>query len=1082
MNCTRYAICLLSIVTLGCNTSEKPERELFTYVNPDESGVQFVNAVEMTDSINILNYIYSYNGSGVGVGDIDNDGLEDLFFAANLESSKLYLNQGDLKFKDITTSAGVTTNRWCTGVSMVDINTDGFLDVYVSVAGAPNPAARANLLFINNGDQTFREEASAYGIADTSYTTHAAFFDYDRDGDLDLYLLNHANDRTVLNTPIPKMVDGQAQSTDKLYRNNGPGKAFTDVSAEAGILIEGYGLGVAVSDINKDGWPDLYISNDFIYNDLLYINNQDGTFSNVIKGVIQEQTYNGMGNEVSDFNNDGLPDVVVTDMLPPDPVGEKTMASFMTYDKYVNILDKGYEPQFMRNTLQMNQGDMNFIEIGRYAGIYRTDWSWAPLMADFNNDGWKDLYITNGYLKDITDKDFVDYNNNLTMFKSKEVANEKTLQRMDELNGRKLSNFMFQNKTDLTFSDQTKAWGLENDSFSNGAAYADLDNDGDLDMVVNNINDPAFVIRNNMKNDNHISIQLKGPTDNPQGLGTQLTATTKNNKQFIEQTIYRGFMSSMTAKVHFGFGEDSVIQQLEVLWPDGSYQTINDIPAKGTLTIDYNDRESREVYEAEAPPYFEDITAKYNIAYKHNGRDPVNFKVQPLLPYRVSATGPVLASGDLDGNGMSDLVIGGGSTAPTKILFQDKTAQYEEVSLAGTTGSEITAIEILDINNDGLNDIYLACGGSSSAPGGSNYSDKVYLGTGTKAMKLAENVVPVHSSTSTVAAADFDQDGDLDLFVGGYAVPQNFPAVERSYVLRNDNGRFMDVTTEVSEKLLHPGLVKGAAWGDVNNDGMPDLMLVGEWMPIQLFINDSGHFSYQAQENTSGWWQSITPGDFDGDGDIDFLCGNVGLNNSYVPTSSQPVVLYAPDLNNDGTLDPLMTYFVNGHEAIHASRGVLFKQQPFLNRKFQSHLSYAQASIEQIIPSIDGVTTLEAETFSSVILYNDGKGSFRPEPLPDAAQYFPIRTSVATDLNGDGRVDFLLGGGISDVGYDGKSLGPQQLLAIYNYNAKESETKNIAIGAGGDVVSIVSIDEELTKGHFALGIRDHKIKIIQLNQ
>ncbi|MDQ3535135.1 MAG: CRTAC1 family protein, partial [Bacteroidota bacterium] len=685
---------LLLLFINACKNQEKAESsdKLFSILSEDETSISFSNTLKSTDSLNILNYIYFYNGAGVGVGDINNDGLEDIFMAGNQVSSRLYVNQGDMKFKDITNSSKTTTNTWCTGVSMVDINADGYLDIYVSVAGSADPENRTNLLFINNKDETFTEAAKEYGIADQSYTTHAVFFDYDLDGDLDLYLLNHANDRSALNTPLPKKVKGEGASNDKLYRNNGPGKAFTDVTIEAGITIEGYGLGVAVSDLNNDGWPDLYISNDFISNDLLYLNNRDGTFTNHIADMIHEQTYNSMGNDVSDFNNDGLVDILVVDMLPFDPVREKTMAGSMTRDKFRTILEMKYEPQFMRNTLQLNQGNNNFIEIGRYSGIHRTDWSWSPLFIDLDNDGWKDLYITNGYLKDITDKDFIEYSKNASMFKDEESGNRETLQQIEELEGVKLSNIVFKNNTDLTFSEQTDEWGLMKASFSNGSAYSDLDNDGDLDLIVNNINGPAFLFRNNSNaKRNYFQLKLTGTASNKSALGAKVEISTTSGIQFSEKTIYRGFMSSVTDVIHFGLGNDSVIHMLKVIWPDGTLQKLADIKANQVIHLSYNQGSKSEKINTALPAdqniFLEEDTL-ININYTHHSYNSPEFNSQPSLPYSLSGKGPALATGDLDNNGLEDLYVGGDLNNPGNIFFQKADGTFHKVVLNETKGRE----------------------------------------------------------------------------------------------------------------------------------------------------------------------------------------------------------------------------------------------------------------------------------------------------------------------------------------------------------------------------------------------------------
>ena len=1076
----------------GCNipeTAVAPDTP-FTYISQEESGIDFSNKFNISDSINILNYIYSFNGSGVGVGDINNDGLDDVFFAGNQVSSKLYLNQGNFKFKDITKSANVSTSSWCTGVSMVDINKDGFLDIYISVAGSPNPEERANLLFINNQDETFTEAAKKYGIADTSYTTHAAFFDYDHDGNLDLYLLNHANDRASLNTPLPKKVKGEGASNDRLYKNNGPGTPFTDVSLEAGITIEGYGLGIAVSDINGDNWPDLYIANDFISNDILYLNNQDGTFSNHIADMIQEQTYNSMGNDVSDFNNDGLADIVVVDMLPSDPVREKNMAGSMTQDKFNAILAMDYESQFMRNTLQLNQGNNDFIEIGRYSGIHRTDWSWAPLLIDLDNDGWKDLFITNGYFKDITDKDFIDYNNNLSMFKDKVTVNKETLQRIEELEGIKLSNFSFKNNKDLTFSNQTNEWGLSRESYSNGAAFSDLDNDGDLDLIVNNINDPAFVIRNNSSTTgNFIQVVLKD-TVNHQSIGAKVKMTSESGNQYAENSRYRGFMSTMTDKIHFGLGNDTIVNSLEVIWPDGSTNSLSNLKANQVVVVHRSqgsDGERKNTNKLISKNGILEEVTSLGIEYSHQIYNFNDFRDQPLLPYRLSAKGPALATGDFDNNGLEDLYVGGDMKNPGVAFFQKTDGTFHKENLKETEGREITDAAIFDVNGDGFQDLYLTSGGIGYSANHEKYQDLLYFGSGNFNLILTKEVLPdLRTSTATVAPGDIDNDGDFDLFIGGYAEARNFPAPPNSYFLRNENGKYFDATEDVSSELVSPGMVRDAVWTDYNKDGRDDLVVVGEWMPVMIFQNDDGVLINSTKslglEDLTGWWQSITAGDFDKDGDIDLIAGNIGLNSRYKASPDEPVRLYAPDFNEDGIYDPIMTYFINGKETIHPSRDIFLSRLPFFKKEFPSHLSFAKVSIEDIIPKgqLSSVYKLESKNFNSLLLINEDLKSFQPDTLSGKVQLLS-GNDISIHNEGSNRPLFFIGGGFNQATYEGTGFGASGLLPVV-YNLKKGINTNEYpfLPFEGDVSDMEFLSKD-GNTFLIIGITDGEMKIFKLN-
>ena len=1049
-------------IFVGCQKSKDPDKP-FEILTPEKTGVHFNNIIASTDSLNILNYIYFYNGGGVGIGDINNDGLEDIFFSGNQVTSRLYLNQGDMSFDDITIQSGLETNQWCTGVSMVDINTDGYLDIYLSVAGSPEAYQRSNLLFINNGDKTFTELASEYGIANTDYSTHSAFFDYDRDGDLDLYVLNHANERDKLNTPLPKNIKGGGASTDKLYRNNGD-LSFTDVSIATGISIEGYGLGLAISDIDLDGWPDIYVSNDFISNDLLYINNSDGTFSNQIASSIQEQSYNGMGNDVGDFNNDGIPDIVVVDMLPPDPVREKTMAGSMTLEKFQVILKAGYEPQYVRNTLQLNRGGLEFEEIGRYAGISRTDWSWSPLLADFDNDGWKDLFISNGYLKDITDKDFIDYNLNLSMFKSKEEADKETLLRIEKLDGVKLSNFFFRNNHDLTFSNLTNQWGLEKESYSNGAAYSDLDNDGDLDLVISNLNDKAFIIEN--KNDNtgnYFQVKISGPENNPFGYGTSVKLRSEGYSQIVEHSPYKGFMSSVSGIFHFGMGKTTIVDTLIVTWPDGSSHWLANVSVNQRIEISHGLPSYKEDLE-NTEPLFREVIDLFSLNQTANSRENDDFKTQPLLLHKLTANNQVLKVGDLDGNGLDDLFVGGNLNQPGHIFFQNRGGDFNKKIIPGTSCNSVNAV-IFDANGDGLKDLHITCRGV----GFDDFDNLLFIGNGTRNLSFPDNWLPkLQTISSSVEAADFDEDGDIDLFVGGFTSPQTYPISSRSFLFRNERGRFIDVTEQINSELVNPGIIRDALWLDYDNDGLLDLLICGEWMPIMLFRNHGDHFENVTDETglgeLTGWWQSMTPLDIDGDGDLDIICGNVGNNTSYEVSSDLPIRIYAFDLDNDGILDPITTQYINGIESIKNSRAILFNRQPTLNRRFRDHKSFATASVKDVVTQdiLSQSKVMEARTFESILLKNGGNGKFTVIPLPKEAQLFPIRTAVVIDLNADGSEEIILGGSVSYETSVGESYGISGPVVIglqpdNSFNVWQKNKIGLPIGIDIEKMDIINV-------------------------
>ena len=1025
-------LCVLITLT-GC----QPTDPLFYPVPSAHTGITFANTIIENDTLNVIDYTYIYNGGGVGVGDVNNDGRDDIFFAGNQVSSRLYLNKGDFTFQDATEGAGVHTTRWATGVAMVDINQDGWLDIYVCVANKFDAAQSKNYFFINQGadapggEVTFVDEAEAYGLADDGYSTQATFFDYDRDGDLDMYLLTNGLEPFSQNIARPKKTQGEGLSNDKLYRNDtsleeGRGVTFTDVTQEAGILTEGYGLGVAVNDINQDGWPDVYAANDFITNDLLWMNNGDGTFTDKAADYLKHQTHNGMGTDIADFNNDGLVDIMVLDMLPEDNFRQKMMFGKPNDERFKLYRNYGYTPQYVRNTLQLNngltpEGNPSFSEIGQLAGVSKTDWSWSALFADFDNDGYRDLLITNGYAKDVTDMDYASYRSSASQFGTEEAKRKKAIQLAALLKEAKVHNYVFKNNRDLTFTDVSGEWGMDVPSFSNGTAFADLDNDGDLDLVMNNINDEAFIYKNTLKKspeNNYLRVELAGPPANPAGLEAVVRLKYANQQQYHHHSVYRGYTSTVEDIIHFGLGKYTSVDSVEITWPDGKYQLIEKVPANQVLTVRYSDATGSPPPTKSTPlPLLVDISASVPLDYKHQEQDFIDFKYEPLLPRRYSQDGPGLAVGDVNGDGIDDFYVGGAKEQAGRFFMQHPDGRFTAQSLPGDSLYEDMGAVLFDADQDGDNDLYVVSGGNEFAADHPAYRDRFYRNDGRGSfVEDSTAIPPITTSGSCVKAADYDQDGDLDLFVGGRLLPKQYPLPTASYVLRNEGGRFLDVTKAVAPELHALGLVTDALWTDFDQDTQPDLIVVGEWMPITFFRNQGGTFTKVTQAtqlpNTVGWWNTLVADDFDQDGDPDYIVGNLGLNSKYKASPTEPVGLYTKDFDQDGRIDPILTYYIMGEEYPAAFRDALSDQMNVMRRRFPKYETYGRTTFAEMFTpeEMNGVYTLKAERLTTSYLENQGDGTFAIRDMPMVTQIAPIYRILADDLNGDGHSDVLMVG------------------------------------------------------------------------
>ena len=1027
---------IIVCLAMSCSTRDEDGTTLFTRMSSRHTSIDFANNLPFDKDFNIYTYRNYYNGGGVAIGDINNDGLLDVYLTGNISPNKLYVNQGDFKFKDITTEAGVEGNRaWSTGVSMADVNGDGLIDIYVCNSGDIKGDNKQNELFINNGDLTFTERAQEYGIADRGYTTHAAFFDYDKDGDLDLYILNNSyqaigsfnlrkNER-----PLRDSLGG-----DKLMRNDN--NKFTDVSVEAGIYgsVIGFGLGVTVGDVDKDGWLDIYVSNDFFERDYLYINNKNGTFKECLPDQMKSISGASMGADLADINNDAYADIFVTEMLPKDNSRLKTVTTFENWDRYSYSVQNDYYHQFTRNMLQFNNGDGTFSEIGRMAGVEATDWSWGALVFDMDNDGLKDIFVSNGIYQDLTNQDYLQYVSKPEIVQEVVAGNGVNYKMLIEpIPSVPIPDFAFHNQGNLKFEDKAAEWGLGDPNFSNGSAYGDLDNDGDLDLVINNVNSEATILRNEsnemLPKNRYLKFELKGLGKNTYAFGTKITVI-HDKEYYIEQMPIRGFESSMDPRPNIGLGQIDTVDRIVIEWPDGNGNILFDVHTNQTLMLDQNDGVPLETIKAYQPEMIYDGLFKSveNLTdFVHDENEFVDFDRDPLIYHMLSTEGPLMSKGDINGDGLDDVFVGGAKDQPGALFMQTGKGAFKRTNeklFEKDKGSEDIGSAFFDADSDGDLDLYVCSGGSEFSNVSTALIDRLYINNGKGSFVKSPQILPNarFESTSTVKAADYDGDGDQDLFVGIRVLAFSYGAPMNGYILNNDGrGNFKDVTNEIAPFLKNIGMITDGIWADVDGDKDNDLLVIGEYMPITVLINETGKFLNRTIESglnkSNGWWNRIEGSDLDHDGDIDFIVGNHGLNSRFRASPEQPVCMYVNDFDQNGTVEQIICAYNGTKSYPIALRHDLVKQIPSLKKKYLKYENYKDQTIFDIFPveQVNKSLKLDAYEFSTCMLLNEGQGKFTLKPLPYEAQMSPVYGIEIFDFDGDNNQDILLGGNLYNV-------------------------------------------------------------------
>lgn len=1080
---------------------DEESNPLFTLLSSDSTNIGFNNILTEGLNTNILMYEYFYNGGGVAVADLNGDGLEDIYFTGNMTSNRLYLNKGKMQFDDITTLAGVAGREgpWKTGVSIADVNGDNLLDIYLCYSGSLRPEKRENQLFINEGSDVngiphFSEQAKKYGLASPATSTHAVFFDYDKDADLDMFLLNH-NPKSLPVLDEASTADLMKKTDNmvavRLFRNDR--SFFRDVTKQVGFSSSPltYGLGAGIADVNGDGWTDIYISNDYTIPDYLYINNKNGTFSDKIQSGMGHTSYFSMGNNISDINNDGLPDIFTLDMLPEDNHRQKQLFSPDNYEKFDLDIRSGFYYQYMRNMLHINNGNGTFSEVGQLSGISNTDWSWAPLFADYDNDGSKDLYVTNGLPRDYTNMDFVKYMGDFLL--NKNLMREDILKLVHNMPSSNVKNYMFKNNGDLSFSNMGKKWGFDISSNSNGAAFADLDNDGDLDLIVNNINQPAFIYQNNSDKQlkhNYLKLKLQGAGQNTQGLGAKLWIYTKNKQQYMEQMPTRGYQSSVSPVLHFGLGNSSAIDSLRIVWLSGKQQLIKNLKSNQQLSL--QEKNATVIYKIpEAlPAIFKEV--KSPLSFQHQKNTINDFKRQPLLINPLSFSGPCLAKADVNGDGLEDVFVGGAQDQAGALFLQDKSGGFTrklQAAFEADKQSEDSDAAFFDANRDGFIDLYVSSGGYS------NYvvddpllQDRLYINDGKGNLRKSYNALPkMLGSKACVRVTDFNGDGNPDLFVGGRVVPGRYPETPQSYLLiNNGKGRFKDQITTIAPQLQKTGMITDAAWVDMNGDKKQDLILVGEWMPITVLINSNGKLINKAKDyfdkDYTGWWNKLLVDDLNGDGKPDLVIGNQGLNTQCKASDKEPAEMFYKDFDVNGSIDPILCFYIQGKSYPYVTRDELLDQMSVMRTRFPDYKSYADATLKDIFTAeeLKGAKYLKANYLKTAYFESAPDGRLHEKKLPLQAQFSSVFTLNSIDFDQDGKKDLLLCGNMNQA-----RLRFGKYDANYGVLLKGDGKGNFAyvpqnisgFKLKGDVRSVTKLNNKLL-----FGINQQDIKAYELNK